>query len=181
MLSGKDPDPMTPDRAWGNAEALKLAPAARPGGEEAISPYFMVVAHVPAEIYLQVLVMGGVFERFPRLRLGIIEFGAAWVGPAVERMDQWAGFLARVGANYPMKPSEYVARNVRVAPFFHENLPRMIERSGLEDIYVFSTDYPHLEGSRDPIGKFQKWLDQLDPSYARKFYIDNAQLLFPAL
>ena len=47
---------------------------------------------------------------------------------------------------------------MRVAPFFHENLPKMIERFGMEELYVFSTDYPHLEGSRDPIGKFNKWL-----------------------
>ncbi|MNJ00020.1 hypothetical protein D3C73_1592500 [compost metagenome] len=80
-----------------------------------------------------------------------------------------------------MKPSEYVRRNVRVAPFYHENLPLMIERYGMEEIYVFSTDYPHLEGSRDPIGKFQKWLDRLDPGYARKFFVENGALLFPGL
>jgi predicted TIM-barrel fold metal-dependent hydrolase len=181
MLSGQEPDPILPAREWGQAETLKGSPASRPGGEEAISPYFMLVAHMPAELYLQILVMGGVFERFPRLRFGIIEYGSGWVGPCVERMDLWTGFLAKVGRSYPMKPSEYVRRNVRVAPFYHENLPLMIERYGMEEIYVFSTDYPHLEGSRDPIGKFQKWLDRLDPGYARKFFVENGALLFPGL
>ena len=181
MLSGKDPDPIMPAREWGQAETLRGSPAARPGGEEAISPYFMLVAHMPAELFLQTMVMGGVFERFPRLRFGIIEFGSGWIGPCVERMDLWTDFLAKVGRSYPMKPSEYVRRNVRIAPFYHENLPLMIDRYGMEEIYVFSTDYPHLEGSRDPIGKFQKWLDKLDPSYAKKFYVDNAELLFPGL
>ena len=57
----------------------------------------------------------------------------------------------------------------------------MIERSGMEEAYIFSTDYPHLEGSRDPIGKFAKWLDKLPPDYAKKFFIDNAKLMFPDL
>jgi predicted TIM-barrel fold metal-dependent hydrolase len=174
-----DGDVMLPDRAWGNAASLKGAPADRPGGEEAISPYFMLVAHTSAEIYLTTMIMGSVFERFPRLRFGIIELGASWIGPAVERMDLWAEFMGKVGRKYKLKPSEYVSRNVRVTPFWNENLPKMIERYGMEDAYIFSTDYPHLEGSRDPLGKFSKWLKQLPTNYAQKFFVDNARLLFP--
>jgi predicted TIM-barrel fold metal-dependent hydrolase len=170
---------MFPDRNWGNSRVLKGQPVDRPGGEEAISPYFMLVAQMPAELYLQTMVMGKVFERFPRLRLGIIEIGANWVGPCVERMDLWVEFMGKVGQKYEMKPSEYVKRNVRVTPFWHENLPLMIDRYGLEDVYIYSTDYPHLEGSRDPVGKFAKWLDRMPAEYVRKFYIENPRLLFP--
>lgn len=178
MMTG-DNDEMMPPRAWGNAAALRGRPTDRPGGEEAISPYFMLVAHMSAELYLQTMVMGSVFERFPRLRFGIIELGAAWVGPCVERMDLWANFMARVGRTYTMKPSEFVRRNVRVTPFWHEDLTVMIERFGLEEVYMFSTDYPHIEGSRDPIGRFRKWLAKLPKDYERAFFVDNAKLLFP--
>ena len=177
----EDNDHMMPERGWGHAAALKGQPANRPGGEEAISPYFMLVAHYSAELFLQTMVMGSVFERFPKLRFGIIELAAGWVGPCVERMDLWVEFMGKVGRKYPMRPSEYLSRNVRVTPFWHENLPLMIERYGLEDVYIFSTDYPHLEGSRDPVGKFNKWMKQLPAAYAQKFYVDNARLLFPDL
>ena len=176
-----DKDFMFPDRGWGNAASLRGQPANRPGGEEAISPYFMLVAHQSAELFLQTMIMGSVFDRFPKLRFGIIELAAGWVGPCVERMDLWVEFMGKVGRKYPMKPSEYMARNVRVTPFWHENLPLMIERYGMEDVYIFSTDYPHLEGSRDPIGKFNKWLSNLPLDYARKFFVENARLLFPDL
>jgi len=175
------PGPMMPERGWGDAPSLRNKPAERSGGEEAISPYFMLIAHMGAEVYLQTMVMGGVFERFPRLRFGIIELGAKWIGPCAERMDLWADFMARVGRTYTMKPSEFIRRNVRVTPFWHENVPQIIERYGLEEIYCFSTDYPHLEGSRDPIGKFRKQLKRLPDEYSRKFMIENAQLLFPGL
>ncbi len=179
LMSAKKHSPMLPDRGWGDAASLKGTPLDRPGGEEAISPYFMLVAHIPAELYLQTMVMGQVFERFPKLRFGIIEIGAKWVGPCVERMDLWVDFMAKVGRSYKMRPSDYVKRNVRVTPFWHENLALMVQRYGLDDVYIYSTDYPHLEGSRDPIDKFNKWLKQMPPEYAQKFFVDNAKVIFP--
>ena len=181
LTAAKEPDPMLPPRAWANAPSLKNRPAERSGGEEATSPWFMLVAHMAPEVYLQALVMGKVFERFPRLRFGIIECSANWLGPCVERMDLWVDFMAKVGVKYPMKPSEYVKRNVRVTPFWHENVPLMIERYGLKEALVFSTDYPHLEGSRDPIGKFRRHAHDVGNNYERAFFVDNAKLLFPGV
>ena len=174
-------DLMFPNPAWGESETLRQAPAMRAGGEEAISPYFMLVTHMAPEIWLQTMVMGKVFERFPHLAFGIIELGASWLGPAVERMDLWSDFMNKVGVKYDMKPSEYVRRNVRITPFWHENLPLMVERYGLKECYCFSTDYPHLEGGKDPIGIFRKHLRKLDPSYDRMFFAENAKILFPGL
>lgn len=174
-------DPMLPPQAWGDAASLRLKPAERSGGEEAVSPYYMLVAHMAAELYLQVMVMGGVFERFPRLRFGIMEFSTGWIGLALERMDTWAEFLAKVGKKYDMKPSEFVRRNVRVGPFPTENLPLQIERHGMKEIYCFSTDYGHLEGSRDPIGKFRRMTDKIGPDYEQAFFVDNPAFLFPGL
>jgi predicted TIM-barrel fold metal-dependent hydrolase len=180
ILSDRGPETlMFPDPKWGESKVLRNKPAFRAGGEEAISPYYMLVTHMAPELFLQTMVMGKVFERFPRLRFGIIEFGAGWLGPAVERMDLWASFMNKVGVNYTLKPSEFVRRNVRVTPFWHEDLPLMINRYGLKEVYCFSTDYPHLEGSKDPIGKFRKHLSKLDPAYARDFFIENASWLLP--
>jgi predicted TIM-barrel fold metal-dependent hydrolase len=180
LLENDQPDDMMfPHPAWRDSEVLRVKPALRPGGEESISPYFVLVSHMAPELYLQTMVMGKVFERHPRLRFGIVECGSTWVGPCVERMDLWANFMNRLGTRYELKPSEYVRRNVRVPPFWHENLPLMIERYGMKEVYAFSTDYPHLEGSKDPFGKFKKHLDKLPASYAREFYIDNNELLLP--
>src|SRR3546814_20907568 len=71
LLSGPEGDEMLPERGWGNSHILKNGPGQKPeipirAGGEAISPYFMLVAHMAPELYLQTMVMGGVFERFPR-------------------------------------------------------------------------------------------------------------------
>lgn len=180
LLSSDTPeDMMFPPPAWRDSATLRNKPAFRAGGEESISPYFMLVTHMAPELFLQTMVMGKVFERFPALRFGIIEFGAAWVGPCVERMDLWSNFMARVGVSYALKPSEFVRRNVRVTPFWHENLPQMVERYGLPEIYCFSTDYPHLEGSKDPIGKFERQLAKMPANYRRQFFIENNKWLLP--
>ena len=73
----------------------------QPGSEERIGPIWTVIAPIPVEILLTSMVMGGVFERFPALRFGIIEFGAQWIGPLAERMDHHAKLLAKVGVRCP--------------------------------------------------------------------------------
>lgn len=180
VVNGGGPDdPMIPPREFAYAKSLRISFDGRAGGEEAIGPYFVLVAHMAAEVFLLTMVMGGVFERFPKLALGIIEVGAGWLGPLCERMDQHASLMRKIGITYPMTPSEYVRRNVRVTPMWAEDLKLMIDRYGLEECYVFSSDFPHIEGSKDPIGKFRKWTDQMDPAFEQAFYIDNAAILFP--
>jgi len=96
-------------------------------------------------------------------------------------MDAHADLMAKVGFTYSMKPSEFVRRNVRVTPYWSEDLIKMVDRYGGSEIYVFNSDFPHIEGSRDPIAKFRKWTDRMNPAYEPKFYVENAGLLFPGL
>ena len=179
LASGEEDDPMLPPRAWADSPSLRAVFPNRPGGEEQFGPFYMVVAPLAAEVYLTCLLMGGVFERFPRLRFGAIEFGAAWLGPLCERLDRHAALLHKVGFTYPMKPSEYVQRNVRVTPHWTEPLDVLVERYGIREAYVFSTDYPHVEGGRHPVQSFREMTDRVGGSYGREFFVTNGEILFP--
>lgn len=181
LSTDDDSDPMIPPREFADAEGLKAAFKDRSGAEEALGPFYFVISHMAPEVWLVSMVMGKVFERFPRLRFGVIEVGASWVGPMCERMDLHAKLMAKVGITYSMTPSEFVRRNVRVTPFWHEDVNLMVERYGLGEVYCFSTDYPHVEGSRDPIGKFRKTIDRLGADYEEAFFCRNGSLLFPNL
>jgi predicted TIM-barrel fold metal-dependent hydrolase len=154
QFSGGADSPMMLPRALWDAPSLRSAFPDQPGAEERIGPIWTIIAPIGMEVVLTAMVMGGVFERFPTLRFGIIEFGAQWLGPIVERMDLHAALMTKVGVGLPLKPSEYVSRNVRVTPFWSEPIDKYIDRYGLEDTYMFSTDYPHIEGGKDPVGKF---------------------------
>lgn len=182
IMSTIPSDPMLPPRAWADAKNLRAATFVnRPGGEEAIGPFYFLTAHLSVEVWLQGMIMGKVFERFPRLRFGVIECGGSWAGPMCERMDYFAELMAKVGVRYELKPSEFFRRNVRVTPFWHEDLKRMVDRYGMDEIYCYNTDYPHLEGSKDPIGKFRKWTDRMSDAFTHDFFCENGKLLFPGL
>ena len=179
LASGETDDPMLPSRRWADAPTLHAMFPDRPGGEERLGPFFIVVAQIAAEVFLTCLVMGGVFERFPALRFGAIEFGAAWLGPLCERLDRHAALLHKVGVRYPLTPSEYVRRNVRVTPQWVEPVDVLVDRYGIRESYVFSTDYPHIEGGRSPIAAFEEMTARVGDEYPREFFVENGAPLFP--
>jgi len=179
LASGEADDPMFPSRQWADAPSLHARFPDRPGGEERLGPYFIVVAHLAAEVFITCLVMGGVFERFPGLRFGAVEWGAAWLGPMCERLDRHATLLQKVDVQYPLMPSEYIRRNVRVTPQWAEPVDVLVERYGIGESLVFSTDYPHIEGGRSPVEAFEAMTARVGPTYTREFFVENGALLFP--
>jgi predicted TIM-barrel fold metal-dependent hydrolase len=83
------------------------------------------------------------------------------------------------GRKLPMRPSEYINRNVRVAPFDFEPVDEYIEKFGLEDVYCFATDYPHVEGGRDPMARLGERLAPLGEKVLEKFFCTNGEWLLP--
>ncbi|MDE2412898.1 MAG: amidohydrolase, partial [Sphingomonadales bacterium] len=80
----------------------------------------------------------------------------------------------------PMKPSEYVARNVRVSPFNFEPVDRYFQDDpNLSDVFCFSTDYPHVEGTKDAMKNMMAKVEPLGEEIALKFFRTNAELLLP--
>jgi predicted TIM-barrel fold metal-dependent hydrolase len=149
-------------------------------GTEPVGPYFMQIMHYAPEAYLSAMIFGGVFERHPRLRWGVIELGARWVGPWLEMMDATAErFHRRFDGVLSLKPSDYVRRQIRVTPFDGEPAGEFIAKYGLEDVLVFSTDFPHFEGGTDPVGGFLKTVAPLGARVVEKFFVENGKLLLP--
>jgi len=162
--------------AWDAAELLQSGGA---GAGETVNPHALATLHQAPESYLAALTLGGVFERHPELRVGSIEQGAGWVGPLAERMDTTfdLGLARRAREVCSMRPSEYLRRNFRATPFVTEHVGRMIERFGLEEIYCFSTDFPHPEGGRDPLSRMTASLAGHGDAVLERFLVDNARLL----
>ena len=54
-------------------------------------------------------------------------------------------------------------------------------RDSNPDLYLFSSDYPHIEGGRDPLGRFTTSLDGFSDAVMEKFLAGNMRrLLEPA-
>jgi len=63
-------------------------------------------------------------------------------------------------------------RQVRVTPYPTEDVGWIIEQSAPE-ICMFSSDYPHVEGGRRPLERFEATLGDVDDATRRRFYCDN--------
>lgn len=146
-----------------------------------IQPHWGATLNLSSENYLAAMILGGVLERHPHLRVGSIEVGAHWIGPLAERLDSWAGeFRKRLDPVLSLKPSEYINRQVRVTPFVFEDVGFYFERyPQIADSYCFSTDYPHKEGGKYSKLTFRKKLAHLGDDIAQKFFVDNGSLLLP--
>ena len=91
------------------------------------------------------LVIGGVFERFPRLRVAFFECNTEWMLYWMHRMDATYEYLADLYAPYlKMKPSDYVRRNCWLTCEGHEPLGAAIEQIGADRL-MMASDYPHWD------------------------------------
>jgi predicted TIM-barrel fold metal-dependent hydrolase len=174
------PDQPYRSSEWGNApvfEGFRLL------NEFRVDPWALGANYITTQNFLSTMVVGGVFERHPRLRFGVIETGAYWLGPLCENMDMWYEHSASFGnektARLPRRPSDYVRSNVRVSCFDFEPVDRYITRHDLGDVLCFATDYPHVEGGRDPTGRWLSRLQPLGPTAVEKFFVRNAEWLLP--
>lgn len=165
---------------WGHAPAFDDFKA---GTEFDLSPWRLSVQHLPSQNFLATMITGGVFERHPTLRFGVIELGAYWAGHLAETLELWydngQNFGPTSGKKLPLRPSEYLRRNVRVPAFPFEPVDKYIERYGLEDVYCYASDYPHPEGGRDAMGRFARSMERLGPKIMEKFFITNGEYLLP--
>jgi predicted TIM-barrel fold metal-dependent hydrolase len=136
--------------------------------------------HQPPETFISMLMMDGVFARNPKLKGAAVELGAGWVPELLKRLDWVAKIYGRVdeSVRFERPPSQQLTEQMGFTPFPHEDVASLIAQSN-EDLYLFSSDYPHVEGGRDPIGKFSGHLAETPEPVQDKFFSENFLRLFP--
>ena len=151
------------------------------GGGENVRAKDMVVMHQGPETFISMMVLDGVFERHPKLRGASVELGAGWVPEMLKRLDYVVKTWSRVDKNLSeikRKPSEQLIEQMAFTPFHHEDVGMLIDTSHPE-LYLFSSDYPHVEGTTDPIGRFERFLADYNENIKNLFYSENFLRLFP--
>ncbi|MHB8529387.1 MAG: amidohydrolase family protein [Caulobacteraceae bacterium] len=151
------------------------------GGENLRVKDYMVLPFAP-EMFLTAMVFDGVLERFPDLRGGVIELGAGWVPSFLRRLDLAHRAFRKTDpqvAALSLKPSEYIRRQVKFTPFPGEDVGALIRDVG-PDLFLFSSDYPHPEGTNDPIGRFERTFEGVDEGAKERFYSRNFQEMMRA-
>jgi uncharacterized protein len=141
---------------------------------------------LPVMQTLNALIVDGVLMRHPALRIGVIELGATWVPGWMRSLDSAHEAFRKNETRLQemeMRPSEYVQRQVRVTPYPHEDTGWTIANAG-DDVCMFSSDFPHVEGGRNPIARFERSMDaaEIGTDARENFYVRNfTDLLGPVL
>jgi len=189
-VNGIPPSHPTWDRVWSAATDLGMAPMLHTGFEHMrFDPGWANTGgditllrqiggshrHVAPMTLLYSLIYSGVFERHPQLTLLLAEVGVGWLPFLYREIDDRISPTAQLFVGpwkYPLKPSEYLARNVRGTPLSGGNdqpLPRIMEDLP-EDMIVFSSDFPHFEGYTDPLGYYAGALKDVSPARLDRFF-----------
>ena len=120
---------------------------------------FNLVTQTSRPIYdaLAALVIHGVFDRFPRVRVASVENGSFWVHSLLKQ-------LQKAGAMYPQHfkqdPVECFRAHVSIAPYYEDDLRVLADAIGVENV-LLGSDFPHAEGLAEPVS-FIEELDAFD-------------------
>lgn len=135
---------------------------------------YMAIPFPPMQT-LSTMIFDRVLDRFPRLKFGVIEQGASWLPGWMRSMDSARNAFIKNEERLKklsMRPSEFVRRQVRVTPYPAEDTGWIIANSG-DEICMFSSDFPHVEGGRNPIKRFEEAMHATPESAKHRFYCDN--------
>lgn len=113
---------------------------------------------VPPALAIADLILHGVFDRHPALRVGVVELSSIWVPQFLLMLDGGYDFTSRLNGQpeckLTLRPSEYFTEHVRVSSFAYEQPARLIARAG--DIFMCCSDFPHSEGSATPLPDYER-------------------------
>lgn len=145
------------------------------GGDGDLRSLDYVAIPYPPMQCLATLIFDRVLDRFPRLKFGVIEQGASWLPGWMRMMDAAHGSFYKNEERLQkmsLRPSEFVCRQVRVTPYPSEDTGWIVANCD-ERICMFSSDYPHIEGGRNPLKRFEASLAGTPDSARQHFYRDN--------
>lgn len=129
-------------------------------------------------IHLTSIVLEGVMERFPRLKIASLEAGCEWIPFLMDRLDMEYKNRAHQAPLLKKKPSEYMKGG---QIYYHTELwesvlPYAIQRVG-EGQFLYASDYPHEPDLAEAVDQFEKRKD-LTEEAKRKILSDNAKRFY---
>lgn len=123
----------------------------------------------------------GLFDRFPQVKVVMLESGAGWIGHMLDRMD--AAYKTALGNSVPLKevPSYYFQRQCWISADPDERaLPYLIEYIGA-DKFFWASDFPHDDHSCDYIKDLTRMVESLSGESRNKVLGGNVARVYGLL
>ncbi len=116
----------------------------------------------------------GTLERFPELRLGVLEAGSGWIGAMLDRLDAFSESMNIKRAS----ATEIFRRQCFISGDPDETAaPHIIEHVGA-DCFMWATDYPHPDHPHTWVDELTRYAEQLTPAVRQKVLGDNVRRIY---
>ena len=118
----------------------------------------------------------GTLDRFPKLKLGVLEAGSGWIGAMLDRLDAFSASLNLAGA----RPSatEYFRRQCFISGDPDETAaPHIIDHVGA-DCFMWATDYPHPDHPHTWVDDLTRYANTLSPETRAKVLGGNVKRIY---
>ncbi len=120
----------------------------------------------------------GTFERFPQLKLGVLESGSGWIGAFLDRVD--AIYETNLGRTTPLKrrPSEYFRQQCFISGDPDEtSAPLIFDHVGAQ-CFMWATDYPHPDHPSTWVPALERLVANLAPDTRAAVLGGNAKRIY---
>jgi predicted TIM-barrel fold metal-dependent hydrolase len=184
------------DRLWEVIQDLEI-PVHVHGGTGAPDygnyPFYMLLYINEVSFYSQRplvhLILGGVFERFPRLKFVVTEAGASWVPGLLKNLDRTIDQIRTSGQTGEIRYSDAHKLNHLASEYFAQNVWMGVSQPGPGDAaaldavgldrFMWGSDYPHDEGTH-PFTRehLRQVFPGRKPAEMQKILGENAAALF---
>ena len=146
---------------------------------DGMGPEFMseMLNHGDFLVSLTNLMCEGVFERFPRLRMNMVEDGSGWITHWLDKMDIKYEMYSE-DLPLKMKPSDYFKRQIWISIEPDETTAPYTARLVGADRLLWGSDWPHVEGHTEPVGKMKRNVASLPEEDQRKILGENALAMY---
>jgi predicted TIM-barrel fold metal-dependent hydrolase len=116
----------------------------------------------------------GTLERFPALRLGVLEAGSGWIGALLDRLDAYS---ASMNVNRP-SATELFRRQCFISGDPDETAaPHIVSHVG-EDCFMWASDYPHPDHPHTWVDDLTRYAEQLPVSARDKVLGSNVKRIY---
>ena len=107
-------------------------------------PIHALLHHIGCAATMSNFMVSGILDKYPQLKIGLIESGAGWVPFWLEAMEhQLDEFRTAENRGLKLRPKQYFKRHFWVSFWFETYAPtKMLEEIGAEKL-MFETDFPH--------------------------------------
>src|SRR3954470_10079031 len=184
------------DRLWAVCEDLGVPVNSHGGtGSPDYGPYPVAALLMIMEVQFYGqrpfvhLLLSGVFERFPRLKVVLTEQGCAWVPPMLQHLD---GMLANIRKNKAVGELRFADEHIlpkSATEYFHQNCWMGVSQPGQADAaardiigldrFMWGSDFPHDEGTY-PFTRehLRQVFAGVDPKLMKRLLAENAANLY---